>query len=156
MISVLLHRLSPKAPAHAPAALTRIEVCPPQRPGAWQRFARELRGWLPSGWPRTGVAAGGRHWFVDTRSATTPLGLARRDFIDAIDDIDGTRAERLTDRICAAASLADLWHLRTDVFVQVAQQFDQHEAESRLATLNRHFPTRSPRSGFGALDSLAR
>jgi len=27
----------------------------------------------------------------------------------------------------------------------------QHEAERRLARLNRHFPTRSPRSGFAPL-----
>lgn len=150
MISALLHRLSSAATAR-PAA-PRQQVCPPQPLRGGRRFARELREWLASGWssrphlPGRGAAA----------EATSPLAVARRDFIDAIDDIHGPQADRLTDRICTAVSLRDLWHLRIDVFALVAREFDQHEADTRLAQLSRHFPTRSPRSGFGALDGHGR
>ena len=55
-------------------------------------------------------------------------------------------------QIYAAASMHDLWHLRLDVFNLVSCHHDQTEADHRLSQLNRHFPTRSPRSGFGALN----
>ncbi len=36
----------------------------------------------------------------------------------------------------------------SDVDRLVAVEHSQAEAEARVASLNRHFPTRSPRSGF--------
>ena len=39
-----------------------------------------------------------------------------------------------------------------EVFKLVALHFSQAEAQCRLDRLNRHFPTRSPRSGFAPLD----
>ena len=48
--------------------------------------------------------------------------------------------------------LRELWHLRSELFRQVALQHSQFEAEQRLSRLNRHFPTRAPRSGFAPLN----
>ncbi len=76
---------------------------------------------------------------------------ARCEFIDALDDIPGPAADEAITRIYAAASMHDLWHLRLDVFNLVACRHDQAKANHRLLQLNRHFPTRSMRSGFGAL-----
>ena len=45
-------------------------------------------------------------------------------------------------------SLRDLWHLRAELYHVLALNRDQREAEQRLTQLNRHFPTRAPRSGF--------
>ena len=47
-----------------------------------------------------------------------------------------------------AHSLRDLWHLRAELYHVLALNHDQREAEQRLTQLNRHFPTRAPRSGF--------
>jgi hypothetical protein len=153
MISALLHRLSPRAQP-APSA-TRIQVCPPRAPGAWQRIARDMRDWLASGWSTPAARTGRPGWFADTASPS-PLALARRDFVDALEGVRSPAADGLTRQICAATGLRELWHLRPEVFALVAHAFDQLEADHRLAQLNRHFPTRSPRSGFGAFDSVSR
>lgn len=58
----------------------------------------------------------------------------------------------LQQRINIARSLHELWHLRPEVFKLVALRYSQGEAQSRLDRLNRHFPTRAPRSGFGAFE----
>ena len=79
------------------------------------------------------------------------LPAVRRDFDDALVDVGGPEACRLRQRIALAQSLRELWHLRTDLFRVVAICHDQAEATRRLGHLNRHFPTRSPRSQFGAL-----
>ena len=50
------------------------------------------------------------------------------------------------ERIHQARSLRDLWHLRADVFRLIAIHHNQQEAEARLLALNRHFPTRTPRT----------
>ena len=57
----------------------------------------------------------------------------------------------LVHRVEQARSLREFWHLRADVFHLVALQHSQAEAEHRMADLNRHFPTRSPRSAFAPL-----
>jgi hypothetical protein len=113
------------------------------------RFRRDLRDWLAPVWPPT--AAAGR---VFERAPA--LDAARDDFILAIDDLAGARASRLAHAIDHAVSLRDLWYLRTEVYSVVSGEFGQHEADQRLALLNRHFPTRSPRSGFGAFDATPR
>jgi hypothetical protein len=79
------------------------------------------------------------------------LESARRDFVDALEGVAPSDAWQLLDAIADATSMHELWHLRVEVFRRVATAFDQHEADERLAQLNRHFPTRSPRSGFGSL-----
>ena len=45
----------------------------------------------------------------------------------------------------------ELWHLRADVYRLVAVHHNQAEAEARLNRLNRHFPTRAPRSALAPI-----
>jgi len=135
--------LPPTQPHPAPALhAPRVETCPPRRgslpPGWWQR----LRNWFHAGWPGAAPAS----------QPLRRLERARRDFLAAIEDIETDAADPLCDRIHFARSLRELWHLRSELFSVVARSHDQHEAAERLAELNRHFPTRSARSGFAPLE----
>ena len=86
------------------------------------------------------------------RGSTSPtVAEARVEFLIMLADLRGGETLKLRERVGRALSLHELWHLRADVFSLVAVQHDQAEAEERLAWLNRYFPTRSPRSGFGGL-----
>lgn len=116
---------------------------------AFARFRRDLRTWLA---PVLPPATTGLRPFERANA----LDAAREDFIVAIDDLAGARIARLEHAIDHAVSLRDLWYLRTEVYSVVAGEFGQHEADQRLALLNRHFPTRSPRSGFAAFDATPR
>jgi hypothetical protein len=80
------------------------------------------------------------------------LDAARRAFIDAVADVGVAQARELQLKARLAVSIPDLWYLRPGVFDLVAQSHSEREAWQRIAHLNRHFPTRSPRSGFGGLD----
>ncbi len=90
------------------------------------------------------------------RAAERSLVAARATFLAGVADIAGPRSAELQRRIGAAAVVRDLWHLRADVFALVSHALDQTTAQDRLAQLNRHFPTRSPRSGFASLDAKPR
>lgn len=90
---------------------------------------------------------------LDAAPPLDSLPAVRDEFADCLDDTWGDDACDLSTRIDRAHSLRDLWHLRADVYNVVARQHSQTEAEQRLARLNRHFPTRSPRSGFAPLQS---
>ena len=113
------------------------------------RLRRDLRHWLAPVWP-SAVAA------TRTFERAPALDAARDDFILAIDDLAGARIARLEHAIERAVSLRDLWYLRTEVYSVVAGEFGQHEADQRMALLNRHFPTRSPKSGFAPFDATPR
>ncbi|MGL6108939.1 MAG: hypothetical protein ACRC2B_02445, partial [Rubrivivax sp.] len=76
------------------------------------------------------------------------LPPVRQDFIDSLDDIRTEPAGALCTRIGQARTLRELWHLRAELYHVVALDQSQHEAERRVSRLNRHFPTRAPRSGF--------
>ena len=76
------------------------------------------------------------------------LANARLDFADALADVRNPHALSATDRIAIARSLHELWHLREEVFSLVACRHSQAEASRRLASLDRHFPRRTRRSGF--------
>jgi len=114
----------------------RTEVCPPslrQAPrSAWNR----LWFWL--------LAPGPLH----SSPSLNRLPPVRQDFLDSIGDIPSEGASTLNLRIGQARTLRELWHLRAELYSVVALHHSQHEAERRLAELNRHFPTRAPRSGF--------
>jgi len=86
-------------------------------------------------------------------AGVTPLPMVRLEFAACLDDITTRQAAILGVRLQHANSLRDLWHLRTDVFDAVSQSLGQREATARLARLNRHFPTRAPRSAFGIFDA---
>lgn len=124
----------------------RIEVCPPQAlPRPW--LAR-LRDWLTGG----GLGhAPLRRAPPPARDGRLPLDAIRAEFIEAVDPIRTPAGEDLLDRIHFARNLRELWHLRAEIFRLVSLHSSQAEAAERLEGLNRHFPTRSPRSGFGAL-----
>lgn len=132
---------------------TRVAICPPQaaRSRAW---LATLRDWFGgSGWQRD---AGASHAARPdpARRGALPLDAIRQEFIDAIDGIRTPGGDDLLDRIHFARCLRELWHLRAEVFRLVSLHHSQAEADERLNTLNRHFPTRSPRSGFGPLNPL--
>ena len=117
-------------------------------PGAPQ----PLRRWFDAG--RSRLARWG---FTQAagRPADRALAAARSTFLAGVADIPGPRSAELQKRICAAAGLRDLWHLRSDIFALVSHALDQSTAQARLATLNKHFPTRSPGSGFAPLEPRA-
>jgi hypothetical protein len=75
----------------------------------------------------------------------------RLEFLNMLADIDGEDAEGLRQRIAHCHSLRELWHARAEVFRLVGVAHSQAEADHRLALLNRHFPTRAPRSQFAPL-----
>ena len=111
----------------------RGEVLPPAMlpspVSGWQR----LLGWI--------VSASSD----ETRVPVGRLAAVREDFVAALDDLDPRRAGMLRQRIARAASLRDLWHLRTDLYSAVSLQHSQFEAERRVSSLNRHFAGRGPR-----------
>ncbi len=74
------------------------------------------------------------------------LSPVRKDFNAALADIDSDGVGALRQRVQQALSLRELWHLRADIFRTVGLAHSQAEAERRLAALNRHFPTRTPRA----------
>jgi hypothetical protein len=106
-------------------------------------WLQDLGAWWRSGFPA----------FFEPRPVAENARLteARIEFLAMLSDLKGAPVLVLRDRIRHARSLTELWHLRTDLFSVVAVQRDQAEAQDRLDWLNRYFPTRSPRSGFGGL-----
>jgi hypothetical protein len=136
MLSLLLPR-----PRHAalPAASTglRVEVCPPSLLAAPQPTAGR---W----WRRLGRPEG---------SMAERLTAVQQEFVRSLDGVPGQHAAFLQHRLAHCRSLRELWHLRAEVFGVIATELSQHEAHRRIEPLNRHFPTRSPRSGFAPLDA---
>lgn len=131
----------------------RLEVCPPALVQGSAGFAPGWRGWLQTGWNASASGTAGQRQPVADRGSDPRLSRVREEFLQALQDIEPQQVGMLQGRIRIARSLRDLWHLRPEVFKRVALHFSQAEAQSRLDRLNRHFPTRSPRSGFGFLDA---
>jgi hypothetical protein len=139
--------------ARRPEASRRVEVCPPALFGlAAPSWRAGLRGWLDTGWSRPPGAARARTPISPRDTARDTIGEVRAEFLQALADIRTQQVGMLQERVRIARSLRELWHLRPEVFKLVALRFSQGEAECRLERLNRHFPTRAPRSGFGALE----
>jgi hypothetical protein len=118
----------------------RVEVCPPSlrfapTGGAWQR----VMAWLLAPAPHAAAMAPGQ------------LPEVRREFLATLADIKGTDADTLRRRIHDARTLRELWHARAEIYRVVGVAFSQIQAEARLEPLNRHFPTRAPRSQFATL-----
>lgn len=128
------------------ASPRRAATCPPKP--ADGPTLEALWRWLDGGWSRVSDRAG--------PSARSGLPRVRATFLECVADIPGQRSADLQRRIRVASGLQDLWHLRSEIFALVSHTHDQAEAQQRLASLNRHFPTRSARSGFAALDPAER
>jgi hypothetical protein len=136
----------------------RVEACPPGHPreaGGVHRFVQEL--WCacvdrlrPGPVP---AEAALRKRLRERELAR--LHAAKDDFDDALDDLPADAVRDLQMQVDAARSLHELWHLRAGVFGAVARHLDQDAAAQRLLRMNRHFPTRSARSGFIGLDDAS-
>lgn len=143
-----LHALSARRWSRPPSSVTgmaasgstttlRRQVPPPSLCHAPDSVWQRVMHWLLS--PAPGDAA----------PPMRTLPAVRADFQRAVADlVQPFEASQLVRRIEASRSLRELWHLRTEVYRLVALQHSQAEADARLARLNRHFPTRAPRSGF--------
>ena len=115
----------------------RVEVCPPSLRCApdgntWQR----LMFWLMAPAPRHAAPPLNR------------LPRVRTEFLAPLADIESDEAEALRLRIRDTRSLRELWHTRAEVYRIVGVAHNQGQAEDRVNLLNRHFPTRAPRSQF--------
>ena len=121
------------------ASAFRVECSPPSlrhAPGStWQR----LMFWLMAPAPH------------DAAPPLNRLALVRTEFMAAMGDICSDESDTLRLRLQEARSLRELWHARSELFRVVGLAHDQSEAEQRLESLNRHFPTRAPRSQFATL-----
>lgn len=126
----------------------RREVCPPGRTRT-RSWTAALIDWLRGGWTPEPAAPG-----ANRRQAVVSIETVRRDFIDAVEDLRTPEVGALLENIHAARGLREFWHLRAEAFRLVSLHHSQSEADERLAWLNRHFPTRSPRSGFGHLSAM--
>ena len=117
----------------------RVQCGPPSlrhAPGSlWQR----LMFWLMAPAPR------------DAAPPLNRLPGVRIDFMASVADISTEEADRIRLRIHEARSLRELWHVRAELYRVVAVTHSQAQAEQRLLLLNRHFPTRAPRSQFASL-----
>jgi len=139
MINTLFARISRRVPGMAATAGARGAVCPPHFVDTQPAWMHGMSRWL--GGP--------------ARRESERFGLlaqVKQEFCLAISEIQSEAASSLLECIARSRSLFELWHLRTELYRLVALHHSQHEAERRLALLNRHYPTRSPRSGFAPLN----
>lgn len=125
----------------APSSL-RVEVRPPSLchapGGGWQR----LMFWLLAPAP------------ADAAPPLDRLPAVRDDFLRCLHDVpagEGTPGAAVRRRIAQSHTLRDLWHARSDLYRVIALAHSQGVAEQRVDALNRHFPTRAPRSQFAPL-----
>ncbi|MED5619382.1 hypothetical protein [Ideonella sp. BN130291] len=140
MLSLLLPRPTRRDFAPPPSTRMRLEVCPPALLSEPEPAYRRALRWLAPPQQPAG----------DT--GTQQLQTVREEFAQALDDIGSQHAEFLQHRIRHIRSMRELWHARSEMYGLIATRHTQAEAERRMAALNRHFPTRSPRSGFVPLD----
>lgn len=121
--------------SEGPSSL-RGEVRPPSLRQAPESLWHRLWFWLAAPAPGSSAPPASR------------LPRVREDFLFALSDMGGDEVNGLRRRITHAHSLRELWHLRAEAYRVIGVQHSQAEAQQRLADLNRHFPTRAPRSGF--------
>ena len=133
MSTALINRLLQRK-SSAPSTL-RMNVCPPDIfPARDPLWASALR-WLVGG--DAGLAPALR----------TPLERARTEFLAAMAGLLEVEPNDLLRRAQHARSLRELWHLRSELYTLIARRISQHEADTRLARVNQHFPRRAQRTG---------
>lgn len=119
----------------APSAF-RVEVRPPSLRHAPESVWQRVMFWLLAPAPQ------------DAAPPLNRLPLVRAEFLATLADLETGEVDALRDRITSANSLRDLWHVRSEVFSTLGVALSQRQAEERLSKLNRHFPTRAPRTQF--------
>lgn len=135
MISLRLTPLwRPRSTLNTPSAF-RVEVRPPSLRHAPASLGQRLLFWLMAPAPQ------------DSAPPINRLPGVKKDFHACLADVRLERAHAVRAAIDGARSLRELWHLRAEVYNTVGRAHSEHEAERRLARLNRHFPTRAPRPG---------
>ena len=82
-------------------------------------------------------------------SAAT-LPAARVAFEMALEGVTGEGFVRVRGTIRRACSMHDLWHVRTDLYNEIARQLAQSVAEQRLAGLSGYFTPPSEANDQGA------
>jgi hypothetical protein len=114
----------PALPPLPPTTLLTGTPCAasPPKPSAWHRFARRF-GWRPA--PIAASAA--------------ILNTAADAFTTSVVDLAPADRRALYQLLGHARSLAELWHLRPEVYRALSLQHSQAEAERRLAGLNHYF-----------------
>ena len=132
----------PRSTLSTPSAF-RPEVRPPSLRHAPSSLGQRLLFWLLAPAPQ------------DAAPPINRLPGVKRDFHAALADVSGQGADSLRGAIEQARSLRELWHLRAEVYNTLGRAHSEHIAEARLQRLNRHFPTRAPRSAPGALERSA-
>lgn len=134
----LLQRWTRRSTLSEPSSL-RMEVFPPSLRQAPDSGWHRLIFWLLAPSPQ------------DAAPPPSRLPAVRMEFTAALADIDNGDADTMRGRISATHSLRELWHLRAEIYRLVGVAHRQSEADARVALLNRHFPTRTPRAQFGGL-----
>jgi hypothetical protein len=120
----------------ASAQHSRVEVCPPALWPSSLTFWGRARRWLERS-----------PWMPDDHRPVNRLALVKQEFRASLQVLESPDADSLRDRIERARSLRELWHLRSVLYGLLATGFSQVEAERNMVRLNRHFPTRAPRTG---------
>ena len=96
-----------------------------------------------SAWSRIAHTLG---WRAAAPVNATELHAARDAFAACLSDLPVIDARALHPLLGHARTLAELWHLRPELYRRLALHHSQAEAERRLATLSRWFaPQRPPR-----------
>lgn len=125
----LLRRLLSRSSAPRRHAGRQSRVAPPPPPwgqaaGPWRQLWARLQGATPPHHP------GAR------------LAQAVAAFERTLCGLQGPGVGDLRIRVQAARSLHELWHLRPELFLHLAREHSEIEAEARLAQLNPFFPVR--------------
>ena len=77
---------------------------------------------------------------TEEHASDASLNKIRIKMIDAVLDCPPARTRRARVQVNSAESAQQLWLVRGEVYQAVSDEFGQHEAERRLATLEPLFP----------------
>lgn len=148
-IAAWMPRWISRLPGAAPSTLmhSRVEVCPPELFPSSISWRGRMQRWSSRLLHRAAP------WLPAQARPVNRLAVAKTEFRDSLSDVGSPSARELLERIERARSLREMWHLRPPLYGVLAMDLSQLEAESRLARLNRHFPTRAPRAALVTVES---
>lgn len=123
----------PRSTLSTPSAF-RVEVRPPSLRHAPASLGQRLLFWLLAPAPQ------------DAAPPINRLPAVKQEFHACLADVRLGSAMALRGSIDGARSLRELWHLRAEMYNTIGRAHSEQEADRRLDRLNRHFPTRAPRT----------